>query len=252
MKNRRFGSFSLLLLMIAFFLPALAAAQPPTATRVSVFNFGTVNIEASGYGTTVTNMLTTSLQSEASLNLMDRKELEAFLSLNDLQQNDHLENVIQIGTRLGLNVIVVGNVQKRGRSSPSSARWYIEQKRVIFQTQVRALGDAGLPGRSPKLGSMIVSAIAENASRPPEDKPAMRDRQCQKRSGTCVSPELGGSPTRRPQVTSSSEAPRRPVLRQDRPDDAPRISRPGPERNRTYYYKIRSFNQQGSRATFPP
>ena len=255
MKNGRFGSFSvLLLLMTAFFLPALAAAQPPTATRVSVFNFGTVNIEASGYGTTVTNMLTTSLQSEASLNLMDRKELEAFLSLNDLQQNDQLENVIQIGTRLGLNVIVVGNVQKRGTIIAIHCKVvHIEQKRVIFQTQVRALGDAGLLGEVRKLGSMIVSAIAEHASRPPEDKPAMRGPvNVQKRSGNMRVSLSWEDPPDAPAAgyelfrSSTETGPFAKIGQTTRPEYLDQ----GLERNRTYYYKIRSFNQRGQQSDF--
>jgi TolB-like protein len=62
----------------------------------------------------VTNLLMNDLACVPSLALLDRKELEAFLSLNDLQQNDDVESVANIGSRLGLNMIVVGSVGKKG------------------------------------------------------------------------------------------------------------------------------------------
>ncbi len=254
MRQRRFGGIFLLLWTVALFFPMPATAQPPAVTRVSIFNFGTVNIEASGYGTTVTNMLTASLQGEASLNLLDRKELEAFLSLNDLQQNDNLENVIQIGTRLGLNVIVVGNIQKRGTIIVIQCKAiHIEQKRVIFQTQVRTLGDAALLGEVRKLGAMIVTAIAESASKPAEEKPVTRGPvNVQKRSGNMRVSLSWEDP---PGTTaagyevfrSSSEAgPYVKVSQTTRPEYLDQ----GLERNATYYYKIRSFNQRGQQSEF--
>ena len=111
MVKKRFLSACLLLTVI--FLPLHLQAQPTTQVKISIFNFGAVNIEASGYGTTVTNMLTSNLITDPTLAMLDRKELESFLNLNDLQQNDDMDNVIQIGSRLGLDVIVVGTVEMR-------------------------------------------------------------------------------------------------------------------------------------------
>ena len=86
---------SFLIIMI-FCSVTMAHALPQV--RISVFNFATMNMESSGYGTTVTNILVHSLKTDPSLDMLDRKELEAFLSLNDLQQDDRLENVVNIGS----------------------------------------------------------------------------------------------------------------------------------------------------------
>ena len=72
-----------------------------------------MDLEASGYNTMVANMLMSNLGCESYLSILDRKELEAFLSMNDLQQNDNLENVTHIGSRLGLSAVVVGSVGKK-------------------------------------------------------------------------------------------------------------------------------------------
>jgi len=67
--------------------------------KVTVFNFNIQNIEASGYGSNITNQLINTLQAYPSLAIMDRKELEQFLSLNEFQQNDNPKNAFLIGNR---------------------------------------------------------------------------------------------------------------------------------------------------------
>ena len=97
------------LFLIIVICPAFNASATIPRIKVSVFNFTTVNLEASGYNTMVANMLMSNLGCESSLSILERKELEAFLSMNDLQQDDNLENVTHIGSRLGLSAVVVGS-----------------------------------------------------------------------------------------------------------------------------------------------
>ncbi|MDO9229061.1 MAG: hypothetical protein Q7U03_05805 [Syntrophales bacterium] len=138
---------------------ALAA---PSQVRISVFNFGTVNLEASGLAATVTNHLINMLGEDASLTMLDRKELEAFLSMNDLQQNDQIDNVVNIGTRLGLNVVVVGSVEKKGSVIMVLCKAVqIEQKKTILSARAAAVGEAGLAGEMRKLSLQIRNAIME-------------------------------------------------------------------------------------------
>jgi len=79
---KRAAAFISLLIVAIFYLTEVATAAP---VKMAIFNFQTVNMEASGQGTAVTNMLLTSLTSERSLNVLDRKDPEAFMTLNDLQ-----------------------------------------------------------------------------------------------------------------------------------------------------------------------
>lgn len=152
-------------LAVIFFLflicPSVALAAA-SQVRISVFNFGTVNLEASGLGATVTNQLINLLGEDASLTMLDRKELEAFLSMNDLQQNDQIDNVVNIGTRLGLNVVVVGSVEKKGSVIMVLCKAVqIEQKKAILSVRVAAVGEAGLAGEMRKLSLQVRNAIAE-------------------------------------------------------------------------------------------
>lgn len=234
--------------------PMLLHAQPSPKVKLSVFNFGTVNIEASGYGTTVSNMIVSTLAANPSLAVLDRKELEAFLSLNDLQQNDDMNNVIQIGSRLGLDVIVVGTVERRGsiihiRSNVIQ----IDRKRSILRTRVAAMGDAGLASETHKLSEEIRKAIAAHLQRhPDQDNPDLKSPTAvkkrpgnQKISLSWTPPEgkIAGYEIFR----GSSE--KGPFAKIDQVN-LPEYTDEGIDRNKTYYYKIRAFDQKGVRSGF--
>ncbi|MCX5854713.1 MAG: fibronectin type III domain-containing protein, partial [Deltaproteobacteria bacterium] len=235
-----------------------APAEAIPQVKVSVFNFGTVNMEASGYGTTVTNMLMNSLGAEHTLYLLDRKELESFLNLNDLQQNDNLDNVVNIGARLGLNVIVVGSVEKKGSIIAINCKViHVEQKRPIMNTQVRSLGDAGLVNEIRKLTSLITTTISSMAlkQKDGEDKAAIKGPvSVQKRAGNkrvflnwdeppgmaAAGYEIFRSNAESGPFTRITQVPQPEYLDQDL------------ERNTIYYYKIRAFDNRGLKSDFSP
>ena len=151
-----------ILFTVCLFLILLVEAGVVSAAgyKLSVFNFVTRNIESSGLGTTVTNTLISALKSEPSISLLDRKDLETFLSLNDLQQNEQLDNVVNIGSRLGLDFIIVGSVEKRGSAININCSLYqIERKKEVYNTRVRAMGEAALTSEIAKLGSAIISVL---------------------------------------------------------------------------------------------
>ncbi|MDD5167366.1 MAG: hypothetical protein PHN75_00995, partial [Syntrophales bacterium] len=178
--------FILFYLFSVIFIPACLYAQGSSTVKVSIFNFGTINSDASGYGTTVTNMLINSLSADPSLATLDRKELESFLNLNDLQQNEDMDNVVNIGSRLGLDVIVVGSVEKKGPLINIRCNLIqIDRKRSILRTRVAAIGDAGLTAEVRKLSDEIRRAIGEQlVKQRASDQTAIKSpANIQKRSG---------------------------------------------------------------------
>ena len=159
---KRFLAVTVFLLLI---YPSVALTAP-SQVRISVFTFGTVNMEASGLGATVTNMLIDLLAEDTVLKMLDRKELEAFLSLNDLQQNDQIDNVVNIGTRLGLNVVVVGSVEKKVSVIVVQCKAIqIEQKKMMLNARIGAVGEAGLNSEMRKLSQQIRTAITEQLAK---------------------------------------------------------------------------------------
>jgi uncharacterized protein len=133
--------------------------------KLSVFNFGTVNFEASGLGTSVTNALIGTLKTDPSISIIDRKDLETFLNLNDLQQNDQLDNVVNIGSRLGLDFIVVGSVAKRGSAiNIKCSLIQIDKKKEVYTTRVTASGESTLTAEVGKLGASLIAVLNKTSS----------------------------------------------------------------------------------------
>lgn len=255
MEKRFLRLYMGIMLLIPVLFPAAVQGGESQQIKVAVFNFGTMNLEASGYGTTVTNMLMNALKEDPSLELLDRKELEAFLNLNDLQQDEALDNVVNIGSRLGLNMVVVGNVGKNGSViSINTKVIHIEHKKVIYGRQIKSFGDAGLMGEIRELSRFIATAMSAYTVRPAEDeKPKLRGPvNLQKRSGggrvSLYWENPSGNAVSGYEVFRSSSAAGPFTL-------MGQVSKPeyvdsSVSRNASYYYKIRAFNSKGLKSGF--
>ncbi|MDQ5984636.1 MAG: hypothetical protein CSYNP_00331 [Syntrophus sp. SKADARSKE-3] len=241
-------------LLWALSWPACLNAQSKAQVKLCVFNFGAVNIEASGYGTTVSNMLINSLSPDATLAIMDRKELESFLNLNDLQQNDQIDNVLLIGSRLGLDVVVVGTVEKKGTVINIRCNVVqIDRKRSILRTRVSAMGDAGLMTEVRKLSDEVRKTVADNLLKQRDDEKAdvKSPVNIQKRSGNnrvylSWDPQNGkiaGYEIYRGTSEKGAYAKIAQIAKPEYMDESI-------ERNTVYYYKIRAFDQKGLRSAF--
>lgn len=147
----------------AFLCIILALYPRPAHTytaKIAVFNFNVLNLDARGYDATVTNTLINFLQRTSSLNILNRRELESFLYLNDLQQNCDLSNVVTIGNRLGLDMIVVGTVKKNGPVIEIFCKVVnIAEKSFVYTKKVRSFGDSGLREEIRRLSSNISKII---------------------------------------------------------------------------------------------
>ena len=158
MKKKSFPYFfwALLCIMLALYP---RPAHTYTA-KIAVFSFNVLNLDARGYDATVTNILIDFLQKTSSLNILNRKELESFLYLNDLQQNCDLSNVVTIGNRLGLDMIVAGTVKKNGPVIEIFCKVVnIAEKSFVYTKKVRSFGDSGLREEIRRLSSNISKII---------------------------------------------------------------------------------------------
>lgn len=247
-------------LVLAFMLPVLwgfdySSALAAGQIKICVFNFSTANLEASGYGISVTNMLVNALKAKADLTLLDRKELEAFLTLNDLQQNEDLENVVNIGSRLGLNVIVTGSVEKKGPLILINCKVVqVERKTLLLNSQIKSLGDAGLTSEVAQLATMVSSAVAGySAASPDAQEPGLKGPvNVQKRAGdrrVYLSWEAPPESTASGYEVFRASSQSGPFVRIAQVT-VPEYLDQGVERNTIYYYKIRFFNAKGQQSGF--
>jgi fibronectin type 3 domain-containing protein/TolB-like protein len=255
MEERMGKKCCLIFVTIILFYPIIVLANTPPQSKIAVFNFRTVNLEASGYGTSVTNLLIDSLKEKSELIMIGRRELEAFLNLHDLQQDDNLANVLNIGTQLGIDVIVVGNVEKKGATIVVNCKViHIKQKTTIFDTQLVSFGDTALGGEIKKLSTLISTAIANPPTKKvDEEKPIWGGPvNIKKRSGsssiylkwedapgtTAVSYEVFRS--------TSGSGPFTWISQVAQPEYLDRSL----EKNATYYYQVRACASSGLRSNF--
>lgn len=141
-------------------------ALPAGATRISVavFHFTSINMDASSHGITVTNTLINAPKMQSAFVMMDRKDLETFLVDNDLQQNDQIENVVNIGTKMGLNFVIAGSVGMRGTLIITNCKVVsIDQRKVVFTSKSISTGEADLRNNVMKMSNAIIEAILRSA-----------------------------------------------------------------------------------------
>ena len=144
--------------------PAIKAVSADSfRVNISVFHFTPLNMDASPYSITAANTIVNSLKKQPSFIMLDRKDLETFLFANDLQQSDRTENAIKIGTRLGLNFVVVGSVESRGTMIVTNCKVIgIEKRDVIFADRSVSMGESDLIVKMTKLGDAIGEAVLKN------------------------------------------------------------------------------------------
>lgn len=128
--------------------------------NVSVFYFTPLGVDAVNYGIIVTNTLTNAPKMQSSFAMLDRKDLEVFLASNNLQQNDQLDSIIEIGSKLGLNFVIAGSVGKRGTTIVTNCKVIsIGQRNVIFTSQFMSKGESDLISNVSKMSNSIIEAI---------------------------------------------------------------------------------------------
>jgi fibronectin type 3 domain-containing protein/TolB-like protein len=158
-------------LLFGLFVIFFCFATRAEASKVSVFNFATLNMESSGLGTEVTNLLANTLKDSTAISLLDRKDLETFLNFNDLQQNDQLDNVTKIGSKLGLDFIIVGHVEKRSSNISINCKVIqIDAKQIVYNGRASAIGETALKTEIAKLGHLIIKEINKVSREGSDDK----------------------------------------------------------------------------------
>ena len=247
---KRAVAFILLLILAVFTFTDASAAAP---VKMAIFNFQTLNMEASGQGTAVTNLLMTSLITAPRLDVLDRKDLEAFLNLNDFQQNDKMDNVVNVGSRLGLNMIVVGSVEKKGAVLLINCRIIsIEQIKVIYSKQIRSLGDSSLDSEIKNLGNAIVSTVTSLQSGDDGQSTFAAPLNIIVRPGN-KQIQMSWDPPANAQVVAyevfRATTHAGPYAKVSLVSVSEYVDQ-NLEKNILYYYKIRGYNEKGTRSEF--
>lgn len=225
------------------------ASVSAAIVKIALFNFQASKIELSAQGTTITNMLSDTLMATQCAYVLERKELEEFLQLNDLQQKSKLDNVLNIGSRLGLEAIVLGTVEKKGTVLLVHCRVVsMEKKRVIFSKLIKTLGEENLASEISALGKAIVAAVTAKDDGQEDNAPSFSgpvNVQIRPGSGQ-IKLNWQPGPCNNPEIYE--------VFRSTNKDGpfakAARLSVPAYldgnlDNNVEYFYKIKVYNEDG-------
>ena len=230
-------------------------AQANKHIRIAVFNFNILNLGAAGYDATISNLFMTLLDQHDIFEVMSRKELEDSLRRAGLQQSEEISVVQTVGIRLGLDGIIFGNVKKVESAIEFEVKFVeVSQGDTLLHRTEQVFGFTALRQKVEEITREIVQ-IAE------QYKPSPVMVQKEEVSPYPAQPEglqaRGGSQkvvlTWQPNKESTlrgykvfrGTTPTGPfskvasVTKSTFTDDADL------ENNRTYYYKVQAFNEEG-------
>jgi len=199
-------------------------------------------------------MLSEHFRSQPNYHIIDKKALEQFLALNDLQQNDNVENMASIGNRLGLDIVVTGSVGKSGQLIMITVKAVqVSQKKIIFNTQARAFGETGLQSEMKEIYDKLSNAIKscniggnkeeEFTLEPPGSLEARPGSMSILLKWHCAPGKASGFKVYRALAESGPFTHIANVKIYEYLDE-------GLEKKKVYYYKVRAYDERGLQSGF--
>ncbi|MCG6919362.1 MAG: fibronectin type III domain-containing protein [Deltaproteobacteria bacterium] len=229
-------------------------AQTERRIRVAVFTFNILNLGAAGYDATISNLFMTLLDQHQVLELMSRKELEDSLRRAGMQQSEDVDVVQTVGTRLGLDGIIFGNVKKVGSAIEFEVK-FVEVSRgdTLLHRKEQVFGFVALRQKVEEITGEIVQIAGQYQPSPlmvqkEEIAPYPTQPTGLQARGGSQKVVLTWQPNKESNLRGYK------VFRGTTPMGPfskvasvtkNTLSDTDLENNRTYYYKVQAFNQEG-------
>jgi hypothetical protein len=229
-------------------------ARAEKRIRIAVFTFNILNLGAAGYDATISNLFMTLLDQHQMLEVMSRKELEESLRRAGIQQSEDVSVVQRVGIRLGLDGIIFGNVKKAGSAIEFEVK-FVEVSRgdTLLHRKEQVFGFIALRQKVEEITGEIVQIAGQYQPSPltvqkEETSPYPAQPQGLQARGGSQKVVLTWQPNKEANLRGYK------VFRGTTPM--------GPfakvasvtkntftdtdlENNRTYYYKVKTFNKEG-------
>ena len=232
---------------------SLHLAQSNKQIRIAVFTFNILNLGAAGHDATISNLFMTLLDQHRIYEVMSRKELEDSLRRAGLQQSEDISVVQAVGTRLGLDGVVFGNVRKVGSAIEFEVKFVeVAQGQTLLHRQEKVFGHVALRQKVEEIAREMVQiarqyqpqqAVAlEEVSPYPLQPTGLQARGGSQKVVLSWNPNtesnLRGYKVFRGNTPAGPFAKVASVKKNTYSDiDL--------ENNRTYYYKVQAFNREG-------
>ena len=230
----------------------LLFAQANQRIRIAVFTFNISNLGAAGYDASVSNMFMTLLDQHRVFEVMSRKQLEVSLRRAGLQQSEDLAVVQKVGTHLGLDAIVFGNISKVGSSIGFEVK-LVEMARgeTLLHRKEEVFGDVALRQKVDEISREMIQIARRYQPHPTVAKPKIpvfpaQPTGLQARGGSqkvALSWNANKESNLRGYKVFRSATPVGPFSKVSSVK-ANTFTDTGLENNRIYYYKVKAFNQE--------
>jgi hypothetical protein len=228
-------------------------AQADRRLRIAVYTFNILNLGAAGYDATISNLFMTLLDQHRVLEVMNRKELEDSLRRTGLQQSENVSLVQTVGIRLGLDGIIFGNVKKVGSSIEFEVKFVeVSQGNTLLHRKEKVFGHVALRQKVEEITGEIAQIASQyqpahvvvqgEVSFHPTQPTGLQAR------GGCQKVVLTWNPNTESNLVGykvfRGTTPMGPFakiasVKKNKSTDEDL------ENNRTYYYKVQAFNEQG-------
>jgi fibronectin type 3 domain-containing protein len=228
-------------------------AQADRQLRIAVYTFNILNLGAAGYDATISNLFMALLDQHRVLEVMNRKELEDSLRRAGLQQSENVSLVQTVGIRLGLDGIIFGNVKKVGSSIEFEVKFVeASQGKTLLHRKEKVFGRVALRQKVEEISGEIAQiasqyqpasvVVQEEVSPYPTQLTGLQARGGSQKVVLTWNPNtesnlLGYKVFRG--TTPMGPFAKVASVKKNNFTDADL------ENNRTYYYKVQAFNEQG-------
>ncbi|MFH2045008.1 MAG: hypothetical protein ABIK92_07665 [Pseudomonadota bacterium] len=154
-----------LLLISACLLLILSPYSYAQKKVLAIFNLNATNIEAMGYNGEILQALISSIETDKSIDLMPRREIEEVLFKSDIVLDSSEKAVIEAGKALGINFVLFGEVTKKGSLIVTRLNLMdIESKTVINNWSVVFPNNNSILKKIPKITKEISDSLSNRKS----------------------------------------------------------------------------------------
>lgn len=138
-----------------------AAYAGAAQNALAIFNLTPTNMEAMGYDGEILYALISALESQKTIELMSRRDMEEILFQAGLVQGGGTAAVAEAGKALGINFILFGSVTKKaGRILATLKLMDVENKRLIKTWNKSFAGREAILNEIPKFAAELTDAIS--------------------------------------------------------------------------------------------
>jgi fibronectin type 3 domain-containing protein len=231
----------------------LLLAQSSNKIKIAIFTFNILNLGAAGYDASVSNLFMTFLDQHRIFEVMNRKKMEESLRRMGLQQSENVPVVLKAGTKLGLDMVLFGNITKEGSTISFEAK-LLEMARgdMLLSREETVFGDIALRRKVEEITREIVQIAGgyqaqlkvtrEKAPAYPKPPAGLQARGGSQKItlswNANVESNLRGYKVFRSGTSGGPFGKVASVNKNVFVDT-------GLDNNRTYYYKVQAFNQAG-------